>query len=329
MRRGRLVRDAPLSVSRRRSPDVALRSGRVVAGARARVTTAGDAGDVRLAAARVSVAHCARPTQPSHGEGADLVGACGARAAALLTARTDGQFADDAVCRLDGHAPRRCAVRAPVARRRSSLTAFARARRVCVCAAARRVGRRTCFALCGGGGGVTCGFRCVRCACATASARWSTARRVVARFATTLRCGGGATRPSQSADAMAALAQPTIVLRPNPPAAPTTTSPPPAAAAATGKSRARFPTSMPRQRPEWLANDAASACMACNRAFGVVWRRHHCRSCGLLYCADCTDKVYLPLLGYTSRQLTCVRCIDAFYSGAVAATVAGKEQKRK
>lgn len=134
--------------------------------------------------------------------------------------------------------------------------------------------------------------------------------------------------------------EPTIVLRSNPPQQQqeqldnaslqrrSTTS-------STSTSGLRFPNAIPRQRPNWLANDAASQCLVCRRAFSLLWRRHHCRSCGFLICAEviffnrilfvylliiviirkCCDKVALPLLGYASKQLTCVRCIDTFYSG--------------
>eukprot|EP01062_Namystynia_karyoxenos_P040602 TRINITY_DN29593_c0_g1_i1.p3 TRINITY_DN29593_c0_g1~~TRINITY_DN29593_c0_g1_i1.p3 ORF type:complete len:146 (+),score=17.65 TRINITY_DN29593_c0_g1_i1:85-522(+) len=41
-------------------------------------------------------------------------------------------------------------------------------------------------------------------------------------------------------------------------------------------------------RPRWQPDADASACTLCQRPFGLCCRRHHCRSCGYVCCADCT-----------------------------------------
>lgn len=39
--------------------------------------------------------------------------------------------------------------------------------------------------------------------------------------------------------------------------------------------------------PEWLPDHEAEACMACESQFTLIKRRHHCRSCGKIFCGDC------------------------------------------
>ena len=38
----------------------------------------------------------------------------------------------------------------------------------------------------------------------------------------------------------------------------------------------------------WEPDASSSACRHCNVEFGVFTRRHHCRLCGRLSCADCS-----------------------------------------
>lgn len=44
----------------------------------------------------------------------------------------------------------------------------------------------------------------------------------------------------------------------------------------------------------WVPDHAASACMGCNTQFWFGRRKHHCRSCGKLFCSECSEK-YLPI----------------------------------
>ena len=40
--------------------------------------------------------------------------------------------------------------------------------------------------------------------------------------------------------------------------------------------------------PTWIPDSMAPLCMGCGSAFSLVRRRHHCRSCGRVFCAKCS-----------------------------------------
>ena len=40
--------------------------------------------------------------------------------------------------------------------------------------------------------------------------------------------------------------------------------------------------------PAWIPDSMAPLCMGCGAAFSLVKRRHHCRSCGRVFCAKCS-----------------------------------------
>lgn len=53
---------------------------------------------------------------------------------------------------------------------------------------------------------------------------------------------------------------------------------------ATGAGPVRLPGTYP---PEWLPDHETNNCMSCDSLFTLIKRRHHCRSCGKIFCADC------------------------------------------
>ena len=44
----------------------------------------------------------------------------------------------------------------------------------------------------------------------------------------------------------------------------------------------------------WTPDKMASECKKCNKEFSITRRKHHCRSCGQIFCNQCSDHV-LPL----------------------------------
>jgi len=53
----------------------------------------------------------------------------------------------------------------------------------------------------------------------------------------------------------------------------------------------------------WVPDDSAAACMKCNTDFSVTNRRHHCRSCGKLFCANCSSNTI-------DSDRVCDKCYD-------------------
>eukprot|EP00761_Pharyngomonas_kirbyi_P009679 gb/GECH01009697.1/.p1 GENE.gb/GECH01009697.1/~~gb/GECH01009697.1/.p1 ORF type:complete len:1087 (+),score=371.39 gb/GECH01009697.1/:1-3261(+) len=61
----------------------------------------------------------------------------------------------------------------------------------------------------------------------------------------------------------------------------------------------------------WVPDKDSPQCMKCNATFSVTRRRHHCRNCGGLFCANCT-KHKLPLIrfGYDKPVRVCDHCFS-------------------
>ena len=70
----------------------------------------------------------------------------------------------------------------------------------------------------------------------------------------------------------------------------------------------------------WMPDDGATHCTLCKAVeFGLLSnRRHHCRKCGMLVCAACSDKT-LDLQESITGELhkdrrVCRKCYDDFYA---------------
>jgi hypothetical protein len=44
-----------------------------------------------------------------------------------------------------------------------------------------------------------------------------------------------------------------------------------------------------RKRHSWVRDDISNKCLICEKEFGLLRRRHHCRSCGGLFCWECSS----------------------------------------
>eukprot|EP00466_Bigelowiella_natans_P021044 jgi/Bigna1/37041/e_gw1.17.16.1 len=59
----------------------------------------------------------------------------------------------------------------------------------------------------------------------------------------------------------------------------------------------------------WVQDSSVSACPRCNKAFGVLERRHHCRYCGGVFCNSCSmRKIPVPQFGHTDPVRVCNDC---------------------
>lgn len=61
----------------------------------------------------------------------------------------------------------------------------------------------------------------------------------------------------------------------------------------------------------WDSDDSRNDCTRCNAQFTFFKRRHHCRSCGHLYCGDCS-KMRAPVVKWriNRRVRVCPECFD-------------------
>jgi hypothetical protein len=76
------------------------------------------------------------------------------------------------------------------------------------------------------------------------------------------------------------------------------------------ESPALLRTSSIRKQPEWRPDASSSSCNGCRKDFSLlIRRRHHCRACGELVCADCSPYLdHLPELGYDGPVRVCRDC---------------------
>lgn len=43
------------------------------------------------------------------------------------------------------------------------------------------------------------------------------------------------------------------------------------------------------RRQSWMADSSVVSCTKCDRPFTLFLRRHHCRRCGRIFCAECSN----------------------------------------
>jgi GTPase SAR1 family protein len=61
-------------------------------------------------------------------------------------------------------------------------------------------------------------------------------------------------------------------------------------------------------RAVWKKDEAVHACERCSRPFTFYRRRHHCRRCGGIYCADCANEKQAGISGWSSAERVCKIC---------------------
>eukprot|EP00123_Amoebidium_parasiticum_P013921 comp22223_c0_seq1/m.32756 comp22223_c0_seq1/g.32756 ORF comp22223_c0_seq1/g.32756 comp22223_c0_seq1/m.32756 type:complete len:665 (-) comp22223_c0_seq1:619-2613(-) len=60
---------------------------------------------------------------------------------------------------------------------------------------------------------------------------------------------------------------------------------------------------------EWQRGRDVTSCNYCNVGFSIQKRRHHCRHCGLIFCADCSNNTdTIPGIGVSEPVRTCDQC---------------------
>ncbi len=69
--------------------------------------------------------------------------------------------------------------------------------------------------------------------------------------------------------------------------------------------------------PAWIPDGERSCCAACEQRFSAVLRRHHCRACGDVFCAECTaERRPVPRFGFDVPVRVCRDCCDVLAAQA-------------
>ena len=62
---------------------------------------------------------------------------------------------------------------------------------------------------------------------------------------------------------------------------------------------------------DWKADATVTNCVKCTTKFGLFTRKHHCRSCGGLFCDKCTsNRIEMVDLGYLNKERACDECMS-------------------
>ena len=81
-----------------------------------------------------------------------------------------------------------------------------------------------------------------------------------------------------------------------------------------------------RENPRWVQDGKTKVCMLCSEEFGLFRRRHHCRCCGWVTCADCCSGTVSGLTAHFSDDGQLIRRTTG--SGEVVACTACVEAKQ-
>src|SRR3990167_5298602 len=75
--------------------------------------------------------------------------------------------------------------------------------------------------------------------------------------------------------------------------------------------------SIPVEAPVWVPDAAVTECQGCLRPFSLLFRRHHCRGCGNIYCKNCSGHQGLlqASFGFLPKGLEriCDKCAKLYF----------------
>src|SRR4051812_47969138 len=66
------------------------------------------------------------------------------------------------------------------------------------------------------------------------------------------------------------------------------------------------------QTVDWIPDEQVSHCPLCSQEFTALLRKHHCRACGGVFCANCSSKK-LPFRFENMQQERTERVCDECY----------------
>jgi hypothetical protein len=86
-----------------------------------------------------------------------------------------------------------------------------------------------------------------------------------------------------------------------------------------------------RGGPEWKADKEFKTCSQCNVGFSLIKRKHHCRTCGEVCCAQCVENKWdLTEIGYTKgKERVCRVCLVKLTEKGLKAFDFGEAKQEK
>lgn len=69
-------------------------------------------------------------------------------------------------------------------------------------------------------------------------------------------------------------------------------------------------TRLGERAPLWIHDRHVTMCQLCLRQFTLLFRRHHCRACGHVVCADCSNRTYRLKYMASDSARVCDQCYD-------------------
>ena len=63
-----------------------------------------------------------------------------------------------------------------------------------------------------------------------------------------------------------------------------------------------------KPKQPWRHDTLANKCMNCNKPFGVLTRKHHCRKCGDIFCNKCSKSKKVVEGWGGEKQRVCDKC---------------------
>ena len=65
------------------------------------------------------------------------------------------------------------------------------------------------------------------------------------------------------------------------------------------------------KKPQWVEGKGCSVCHECQSRFTLFRRKHHCRSCGQIFCDECSKQsIALKHFGYDDPVRVCADCFE-------------------
>lgn len=78
----------------------------------------------------------------------------------------------------------------------------------------------------------------------------------------------------------------------------------------------------------WQSDSSAVSCYLCSEEFTFLNRRHHCRLCGRIICASCSENIPIKLVGEARELKSCEKCFRTLFKKRFEGILLNTNEKR-